>query len=502
MATAVVRGAEPRALALAAAVVGAVAAVVSTTGSWIPSLWGDEAASVLSADRSLPSLLAMLLHVDGVHGAYYVALHFWVAMFGSSAFSVRLPSALAMGVCAAAVTWLCGRFGSLRFAVIGGIFAAALPRLTYAGEDARAYAFDAAIATVLCVIVIEILLRSAVRRRWWVAYGVALTVGIYTFLYLGLMILVAGVAILAGAEPRRRLKSWLVASLSAVVAASPLLVIAYLERKQIAFLSHRDVVTPRSVLVRMWFEALPLAIVAWSLIAIAIAGYAREMWKARRMPRPAPSLEPLAIAWLIVPMGILLAISPLVADFTARYGTFAAPAAAVLMALGVRRLVRLRGLVRVRWAAVAAAAVVVALAAPVWVGQREPYAKNHSDWNDIASTIQALSVPGDAVVFDESVRPSRRPRLAMSTKPAAFAGLVDVTLKTPYSSGVSWHDTAYTVRSAAARGRMDGISRVWVVEYITSGKRDTWALENLAALGYRRVQEIDGYRHVIYLYEK
>src|SRR3954447_13901286 len=41
-------------------------------GSWIPSFWGDEAASVMSAQRSMPSLLRMLGHVDAVHGAYYL----------------------------------------------------------------------------------------------------------------------------------------------------------------------------------------------------------------------------------------------------------------------------------------------------------------------------------------------------------------------------------------------------------------------------------------------
>jgi mannosyltransferase len=81
----------------AVALIAAAAALVSLTGSWIPSLWGDEAASIMSATRSLPSLFRMVGTVDAVHGAYYLGLHFWVNLFGASPFSVRLPSALAVG---------------------------------------------------------------------------------------------------------------------------------------------------------------------------------------------------------------------------------------------------------------------------------------------------------------------------------------------------------------------------------------------------------------------
>ena len=57
---------------------GTLATVVSLLGSWIPSLWGDEAASAMSAQRSIPSLFRMLGHVDAVHGTYYLGLHAWV----------------------------------------------------------------------------------------------------------------------------------------------------------------------------------------------------------------------------------------------------------------------------------------------------------------------------------------------------------------------------------------------------------------------------------------
>jgi len=94
---------DRRRLALVAAVAGGVSAVVSVTGSWIPSLWGDEAASLLSAERPLATLPQMIGHVDAVHATYYVLLHEWIRIAGTSAFAIRLPSALAVGAAAAAV---------------------------------------------------------------------------------------------------------------------------------------------------------------------------------------------------------------------------------------------------------------------------------------------------------------------------------------------------------------------------------------------------------------
>src|SRR6478736_9910378 len=90
---------------------GLVAAAVSAAGSWIPSLWGDEAASVMSAKRPVGSLLTMLTHVDAVHGLYYLGLHGWIRLAGDSAFAIRLPSALAVGAAVAAVTLIAGRRG-------------------------------------------------------------------------------------------------------------------------------------------------------------------------------------------------------------------------------------------------------------------------------------------------------------------------------------------------------------------------------------------------------
>ncbi|MEZ3160102.1 glycosyltransferase family 39 protein [Microbacterium sp. BWT-B31] len=484
--------ARSSALARVAALVGLIATAISAAGSWIPSLWGDEAASVLSAQRPLGSLMNMLIHVDAVHGLYYLGLHSWVDVFGASPFAVRFPSAIAAGVTAAAVAWLCGRFGSTAFGLLGGLITAVLPRMTYAGEEARGYAFAAAIATALCVIVVEIMRREEASRRWWIAYAAVLALGLYIFLFLGLMVIVIGLVLRADRQGRRLLRTWAVWTGWAFVAALPVLTLAVIERNQIAFLAKTDRATASGILVRMWFETVPFAILAWALILVAIAGAVRRWRAARRLVEP----ETLALAWMVVPMGAVLAVNPFVGTFTPRYGTLAAPAAAILMACGVREIARCR------LAGASILAAVVVLAVPVWAGQRTPWAKNDSDWNDLAAAIHAGARQGDAIVFDESVRPSLRPRLALDTNPAPFAAVSDVTLAIPYTDNDLWDSTAYSVPEAAALGRFDGVDRVWVVANARRGSSKPYGIADLEALGFRQASEEHLHSSVVSLFTR
>lgn len=497
------RLADPRRLGLWAAFVGLFAVAASAAGSWIPSLWGDEAATLMSATRPLPSLVHMLSYVDAVHGLYYFGLHAWIDVFGPSAFSIRFPSALAMGVCAAAVVWMCGRFGSLRFAVLAGVFAAILPRLIFAGEEARSYAMTAALAAVLCAILVEIARRGSRALGGWVAYTAVLAVGIWLFLYVALMVPAIVVIVLCCPPLRRRWRAAAVSTAVALVLASPLAWFGYMQRRQIAFLAVRESITPEVVLRNMWFQEWWFAVIAWALILVAVIFFALEAAGVRRSgARLGLRLETVALSWMLVPMGILIAASPFVSGYTARYGTFSAPAVAIVMALGVRRLARLprRRLGRAL-AAVSVAAVLIA-AVPVAALQRGPYAKNQSDWNDIAAFISANAVPGDGIVFDDGARPSQRTRLAKATDPTAFRNVTDLLLKTPFQKSYTWYDQTYGIPRASGMGRFEGVDRVWVVELKFDGVEDTWGLGQLQSLGYHETRRVDGAGSVILLYER
>ena len=479
--------------------VSIAATFVSLAGSWIPSLWGDEAASIMSATRSIPSLFAMLGTVDAVHGTYYLGLHAWIAIFGASPFSVRLPSALAVGATVAAVMIIARRLGGLRIAVAAGVICAVIPRVTYMGSEARSSALATAIVAWLTVVLLTLIGQPTPSRRWWVAYGALLTVGIYMFLYVVLIALAHALVLISTRVPRRLLIDWAKTVALAVTAALPVVVWAVLQHGQIAFLGHRNEITPQKLIVSLWFGQPLFAAVAWALILLALVAAVRS----RRSPhRPLsaanvrmPQLTVVAASWLLVPAVILIGGSSVVPVYTARYLSYCAPAAALLMAVGLDWATRHRPPVLA-----AGLLLVVLCAAPVWLAQRQPNAKNNSDFAQTSAIIAAHAVPGDAIAFDESVRPSRRPRLALHLYPVAFAGLEDVTLHVPYADGTSWHDSAYSVPEAAARGRFDGVHRLWLVEYSNGTTPDTADHAALTELGYRAVHRYAAHRSVIYEY--
>lgn len=471
---------------------GLVAALVSFAGSWIPSFWGDEAASVLSAERPLPSLFRMLGHVDAVHGAYYLGLHAWIDVFGASPLSVRLPSALVTGVLTAGVYFLVRELRTRRFAVAAAVVVAILPRVTYFGGEARSYAFGAAVAVWAVFVLVRLVEGRATGRRWWVLYGVLMAAGVYTFLYFGLLVVVHAVVLLQARASRQTFRAWAVASGAAVVAASPVLVFGLSQHGQVSFLARSRASSVPSVLVSTWFGTVWFAVLGWGLIVVAVGFLVADVVRDRRVAsaggggagRPV-SLTVLALAWLLIPLGILLAGNLVVADFTPRYVSYSAPAAAILLATGV---VRLAGaLTRTRREALVLAgallAVVAVAAVPGYVGQRTPYAKHDTGWQSVSRVVGAHAAPGDAVVFDESTPTWMRPRLALTTYPDGFRGLRDVTLETPFAEADWWSSTAYTVDRAVALGRFDGVTRVWVVE----ARTDDYGLEPLARIGFERV---------------
>ncbi|WP_213816607.1 glycosyltransferase family 39 protein [Glaciihabitans sp. dw_435] len=492
---------RPR-FAIVVVVVSVAAVLVSAIGSWIPSFWGDEAASVMSANRSVVSLAAMITHVDAVHAVYYLGLHVWVGIFGSSPFSVRLPSAFAIGVTVAAVMVIARRLGGTRIAIAAGIICAVLPRVTYMGSETRSYAFSAAIVAWLTVLLLVLLERRTASRRWWFAYGALLAFGTYVFLYVVLIIIAHALVLLSARVSRAFMLRWLKTIAIVVASASPIIVWGYVERGQISFLQRYDEVSGRKVTVDLWFGEPLFAIVAWTLILLAlVAGILA--WRSRsRLPRlPSegwmPRLDVLAATWAFVPAVILISTDPIAHIYTPRYLSYCAPAVALLIAVGLDWAARRRAPL------VAAGLVIITLCAvPVWFNQRQPYAKNESDFAQISEVIGAHAEPGDAIAFDETTRPSLRPRLAMHVYPADYTGLEDVTLKSPYRTSLSWYDRAYSIADAAALGRLDGVHRLWMVEYSVDGSTHTAGRDDLEHLGFTVTRQFATHRSVIYEYER
>jgi len=448
-----------------AALLGLFGFLVSVAGSWIPSYWGDEAASVMSAERSLPSLFGMLGNIDAVHGTYYLLLHGWIDAFGATELSTRLPSALAIGLATAGTAVLARMLMDTRVAVLAGLVFAVLPRVTYMGAEAR----STALATMLAVWTVVLLVHTVrsgnssplVRAGLWSGYALLVACGAYVFLYTILLIPVH--ALVAAVLSRRRRSGtvavWAGAAVGGLVLAAPVFYWGIGEREQISFLARRPAVGVIDAAVQQWFGTPALAAVAWALILLgALVTFVPRLRTAGQARRAGLLV---VLTWAVLPSAALLLGTWLIAPmYSLRYLSICAPAAAVAVAVGAATL-------RPKWTQAVAVLLIGALALPGYLAQRTDFAKdNGSDWRQVSDILRAEARQGDAVVFDESTKPSQRPRLAMHLYPGGFIGLSDVSLNRSYQD-VDWlWDT--TIPLAESTSRLTDTNRVWLLQNVGS----------------------------------
>jgi mannosyltransferase len=447
----------------------------------------------MSAQRSLPSLFRMLGHVDAVHGAYYVFLHYWIELFGASELSTRLPSAIAVGTAAAGTAVLARSMIDARVAVVAGVAFAVLPRVTYMGAEARSMAVATAVGVWLTVLLVHLVRQrpGEARFRWkaWAGlagYALLLAAGIYTYLYLLLLLPAHLVAVLVLRRGWASLGRWALATAGGLALALPVLYWGVKERKQISFLGRRPQVDLEDAAVHQWFGTDPLAVTAWTLVAVAVVTMFVGVGRGKPLPSTRRTMA-VMLTWMLLPSVVLLAGTHLVTPmYSLRYLSFCTPAVAIVVSIGIAAI---------PWSVlrVGALLVVVALAVPTYLSQRSEFGKNGgSDWRQAAAALGERARVGDAVVFEHDVRPSRRPRLAMHLYPAEFEGLRDIALDKPYEQ-VTWlWDRVLPLADAAER--LTGTDRVWLLEY--DGRGDRSAGEDIRFLSRQGYSVAD--RHTIH----
>ncbi|MFE9205747.1 glycosyltransferase family 39 protein [Micromonospora sp. NPDC007230] len=145
--------------------------VVTLAGIGHAQPWRDELATWSAATRPVGDLIRLAGTIDAATGPYYLAMHGWTTLAGTSPTALRLPSALAMAGAAALTARLGERLVTARVGLIAGLLFAALPSTSRYGQEARPYA----LATFLAVLA-TLLLAGALRRptgRRWTGYALA-----------------------------------------------------------------------------------------------------------------------------------------------------------------------------------------------------------------------------------------------------------------------------------------------------------------------------------------
>lgn len=489
--------------ATAPAAVGLFGFVVAVAASWIPSPWYDEAATISAATRTLPQLFAMLQNVDAVHGVYYTLMHVWLGAVGYSPFTLRLPSAVAVGLSAAALVVLVRRLapGSAgrRTALVAGLVFTLLPRVTWMGTEGRSYAISALLAVALTLVFVGAWgwgHRDRTQRALaWAAYGALAAVACATFLYLALLVVAHGATgvLLArregigrGRRGRPGLLGWALAASAAGLALLPLVIDAARQSKQVAWISPLSLATVKDVLVAQWFfENSRFAWVGWPLILLGIAVLTIPALR-RRAGVASPRLTAVVLPWMIVPPAALLVATAVATPlYSGRYLTFGAPTVAVLIAVALTAPRR-------TWIAVAGLLLCLALTAPSYLHQRSETGKQGSSWGEVAALLASEragedaaepSGRADAVIY----APLRKhPEADMSmlalAYPQQFAGLIDLTRgETAGQLGRLWSGR---IPLSGARPRLDGARAIWLISPDTQDSRPAVQTQ-LAAWGYR-----------------
>jgi mannosyltransferase len=134
-----------------------------------PELWRDELSSWSFASRPVPELVTIVRHSDASQLAYYLLLHYWMAVFGDSVLAMRMLSVLAMTGAAACVPLVGRRLAGDKAGLLAGLIFALVPSISRFAQETRLYALEVLVAMVATLL----LLRAVDKPSWrkWAAYA-------------------------------------------------------------------------------------------------------------------------------------------------------------------------------------------------------------------------------------------------------------------------------------------------------------------------------------------
>jgi len=132
--------------------------------------WRDELATWSAATRPVRDLVRLAGTIDAATGPYYLFMHGWTALAGTSPAALRLPSALAMAAAAGLTARLAQRLAGDRAGLLAGLLLAILPSTSRYGQEARPYALATLLAVLATLLLVDALRRPTWRR--WTGYAV------------------------------------------------------------------------------------------------------------------------------------------------------------------------------------------------------------------------------------------------------------------------------------------------------------------------------------------
>ncbi|MFJ2739988.1 glycosyltransferase family 39 protein [Streptomyces sp. NPDC087440] len=429
-------------------------------------LWQDEHATWWAAMLSFPDLGTLLKGVDVVFAPFYVLMHLWTSLFGTSETALRLPSALAMAAAAGLLGLLGRRLFDLRTGLLAGLVFAVLPTVTRFGQEARPYAFAVAFVLLATLLLVRVLDRPSVKG--WALYAACLPLVGWSHL-VSLSVLAAHLcAVLSARRTGDRTSAWGFSG-SVLVGVSFVLPMAARGSGQSGQISWNNptlqtfLAFPRDV-VGSWQTAVPLLVLG--VVGMALAGRPRVM---------------LAV-WALLPPLLTFATADVLRLFYYRYLLFTLPAWVLLAAVAVCRLTgpwsartRRQPFVWLGWVLAAAAATAV-----LWLSlpgmntarqaQRDIWWE--PDYRGTARLIERQQKPGDAVVYGGATSGTivrrglayelrdapRHPADVLVSTTAQEAGAFAPAEAAPPKKALRGHDRVWVLTSPASGDPYTGLN--------------------------------------------
>jgi mannosyltransferase len=348
--------------------------------------WMDEALSVGISSHSLSSI-PTVLHHDGSPPLYYLMLHVWMSVFGSSESATHGMSLLFGLVIVPVGAWAAWSLFGRWAAVISGVLFALNPFITAYSQEARMYTLMALLGLLASTAFIHAFIHR--RRKYLVLFVVCQALMLYTHawgIFYGVGAAVALIPIWwASDEPRAILKDGLIAFGAAAILFVPWLPTLLYQATHTG--SPWDTAPNFGAPVQisrnlMGGDRATTALVLGAAIGLARL-FARDRWRNR---------ESMTVwALILVPVGTLAAgwlVSRISPAWQYRYF---APILGSLLLLAAWGLSRAKGV-----GLIALLLVVIFWANP---GSFTPQYK--SDMRDLAGELGPLLHPGDLVVVGQ-----------------------------------------------------------------------------------------------------
>jgi mannosyltransferase len=357
------------------------------------SIWWDEAYAIKVMAQPGPLDIIRLSSGDNNPPLYYLVLHYWMLMAGSSEVAVRLPSAI-FGALSIPMLY---RIGTLLFSKGAALFAALLLatstfHIRYS-QEARGYSLMV-LLTLLSFYFFLKIVRGSGSRYTSIGYVIFTALLMYTHFY-GIFFFAAQVAYLLVA--RQPLGRFIVPGGIAVLLYAPggVLLAVNLLASRGAWRNNMDWV-PRPTfehLVRIpliYSGSLPFSL-ALGVILVLFA-----LYRLFRLAKAQRDMAYLLLAWLLVPI-----IVPLVASYIykpmllERYTIAASPAFYLLATKGFEAL-RVKVLDKRYVQAFLVTPIALLSLASCFVYFT---AVNNEPWRDVASYVDEHAQAGDLVLI-------------------------------------------------------------------------------------------------------